>query len=75
MSLNQSQATSRGGESCDLPSLPRSKKNRRLFLPEKSFPMIFRGVESVQERESGADPMEGVHVSHPHFRRGKNSEN
>ena len=29
--------------------------------------MILIGVGRVYERESGAEPIEEVHVSHPHF--------
>ena len=52
------------------PPIPGSKKHRKLFLPENSF----SEVEAVFERKSGVEPMEGFYVSHPHFRRGKNSE-
>ena len=31
--------------------------------------MVFRGVESIYERESSVDPMEGVQVSHAKGRR------
>ena len=53
----------------------RSKEHRKLIVPENSFPVIFRSVEPVYDRESGAEPVEEVQVSYPHFRRGKNSEN
>lgn len=51
--------------SCDLPRLPGSKEHWTLVLPEKLSAGVFRCVESVYERESGAEPMDGVHVNCP----------
>ena len=46
--------------------LPGSEKgHQKLFFPEKSFPVAFRSVGPVYERELCAVPMEAVHITHP----------
>ena len=73
MSVNQSKTTSRG--SCDHPPLPGSKKHRKLFLPKKSFPVVFRHVGHEFECRSVSLPIEGGHVTPVYFRGKKNIEN
>ena len=58
--------------SSDTPSTPGIKQNIENYLCLKNCSQgVLRGVGSVYERESGAEPMEGAHTSHPKWRRGE----